>query len=128
MVNTKEVEATRNLSVLGKPTWVKMKEPELKKLITELSEKNAPSQIGMILRDQYGIPSTRVFGKKLKAYMQELGIERNEDLENAEKKVENMKEHLKSNITDRKAKHKLQHAQSRLNITRKYFGIQKVKK
>ena len=113
---------------LQKPTWVKMKEPELKKLITELSEKHAPSQIGMVLRDQYGIPSTRVFGKKLKAYMQELGIERNEDLENAENKVEKMKEHLKTNITDRKAKHKLQHAQSRLNITRKYFGIQKVKK
>jgi len=108
---------------LEKPTWVKMKEPELKKVILELSEKHAPSQIGMILRDQYGIPTTKVFGKKLKAYLKELGIERNEDLENAEKKVGKMKEHLKNNITDRKAKHKIQHAQSRLNIIRKYFGI-----
>ena len=108
---------------LQKPTWVKMKEPELKKIIVELSEKYAPSQIGFILRDQYGIPTTKIFGKKLKVYMQELGIERNEDLENAEKKVEKMKEHLKKNITDRHAKHKLQHAQSRLNITKKYFGI-----
>lgn len=108
---------------LSKPAWVKMKEPELKKLILELSEKYAPSQIGIILRDQYGIPTTKVFGKKLKAYMKELGIERNEDLENAEKKVTKMKEHMKNNITDRKAKHKLQRAQSRLNITRKYFGI-----
>jgi|TARA_B100001964_G_C14011571_1_gene499584 small subunit ribosomal protein S15 len=108
---------------LQKPTWVKMKEPELKKIIVELSEKHSPSQIGFILRDQYGIPTTKIFGKKLKAYMKELGIERNEDLENAEKKVEKMKEHLKNNITDRHAKHKLQHAQSRLNITKKYFGI-----
>ncbi|MAG39638.1 30S ribosomal protein S15 [Candidatus Pacearchaeota archaeon] len=105
---------------LDKPVWVKMKEPELKKLIAELSEKNSPSQIGMILRDQYGIPTTKVFGKKLKAYMEELGIERNEDLENAEQKVEGLKEHMKNNVTDRKAKHKLQRAQSRLNITRKY--------
>ena len=37
-----------------KPVWVKMKEPELKKVILELSEKYAPSQIGIILRDQYG--------------------------------------------------------------------------
>ncbi len=116
------------MAKMTKPTWVKMKEPELKELIVKLSEDNTPSQIGMVLRDQYGIPSTKVFGKKLKAYMQELGIERNEDLENAENKVEKMKEHLKTNITDRKAKHKLQHAQSRLNITRKYFGIQKPKK
>ena len=111
------------MAELVKPTWVKIKEPELKKIIVELSEKNSPSQIGFVLRDQYGIPSTKVFGKKLKEYLTELGIERNEDLENAEKKVEKIKEHLKTNITDRHAKHKLQHSQSRLNITRKYFGI-----
>ena len=108
---------------LAKPTWIKMKEPELKKVILELSEKHSPSKIGLILRDQYGIPTTKVFGKKLKAYLTELGIETNEDLENAEEKVTNLKEHLKNNITDRHAKHKLQHAQSRLNITRKYFGV-----
>ena len=108
---------------LTKPSWVKMKEPELKKTILELSEKHSPSQIGFMLRDQYGIPTTKIFGKKLKAYMKELDIEKNEDLENAEKKVDNLKEHLKENITDRSAKHKLQHAQSRLNITRKYFKI-----
>ncbi len=108
---------------LSKPTWVKIKEPELKKIIIELSEKNSPSQIGLILRDQYGIPTTKIFGKKLKAYLQELKINKNEDLENAEKKVDALKEHVKKNITDRKAKHKLQHAQSRLNITRKYFKI-----
>jgi len=102
-----------------------MKESELKKTIAELAEKNPPSKIGIILRDQYGIPTTKVFGKKLKEYLKELKIERNEDLENAEKKVERIKEHLKKNITDRKTKHKLQKAQTRLNIIRKYFGITK---
>ncbi|NPE26387.1 30S ribosomal protein S15 [Methanococcoides sp. SA1] len=111
------------MAELTKPTWIKMKEPELKKVILELSENNAPSKIGHILRDQYGIPTTKVFGKSLKEYLIELKIERNEDLENADKKVTNLKEHLKENITDRKAKHKLQHAQSRLNIIKKYFGI-----
>lgn len=100
-----------------------MKEPELKKIILELSENNAPSKIGHILRDQYGIPTTKVFGKSLKEYLKELDIEQNEDLENAEKKVKAIKHHLKNNVTDRKAKHKLQRAQSRLNITKKYFGI-----
>jgi ribosomal protein S15P/S13E len=112
---------------LDKPVWIKMKESDLKKIIVELAEKNSPSQIGFILRDQYGVPTTRIFGKKLKNYLSELGIEKNEDLENAEKKVEKMKEHLKKNVTDRKAKHKLQRAQSRLNITRRYFGITKNK-
>ena len=111
------------MTKIEKPTWIKMKEPELKKVILELSEKHAPSKIGLILRDQYGIPTTKVFGKKLKAYLKELGIDKNEDLDNEEKKVNKMKEHLKLNITDQKAKHKLQHAQSRLNITRKYFKV-----
>jgi len=123
MANSKEVKAPRNPGVLGKPAWIKMTEAELKKTILELSEKHSPSQIGIILRDQYGIPTTKVFGKKLKAYLKELGIERNEDLENAEKKVEKIKEHIKNNITDRKAKHRLQKAQSKLNTTKKYFGI-----
>lgn len=108
---------------LDKPTWVKMKEPELKKVIAELAEKNSPSQIGIILRDQYGIPTTKIFGKKLQSYLKELGIDRKETLENAEKKVEAMKEHLKKNITDRKAKHKLQKAQSQLSVVRKYYNI-----
>ena len=111
------------MAKLEKPTWVKIKEPELKKIIAELAENNAPSKIGHILRDQYGIPTTKVFGKSLKEYLAELKIERNEDLENAEKKVQGLKEHLKNNITDRKAKHKLQHAQSRLNIVKRYFKI-----
>jgi len=116
------------MTILEKPLWVKMKEPELKKVIAELSLKHSPSQIGLVLRDQYGIPTTRIFGKKLKEYLVELDINRNEDLENAEKKVDRLKEHLKDNITDRSAKHKLQEAQSRLNITRNYFGVVKVRK
>jgi len=109
------------MAQLEKPTWVKMSEKQLKETVAELAQKNAPSKVGHILRDKYGIPSTKIFGKKLKAYYNELGIQRNEDLENAQAKVDSIKEHLKTNVTDRKAKHKLQKAQSRLNTTRKYF-------
>tara|TARA_Y100000310_G_C20055299_1_gene522458 strand:+ start:131 stop:469 length:339 start_codon:yes stop_codon:yes gene_type:complete len=106
---------------LSKPAWVKMKEPELKKIIAELAEKNSPSKVGIILRDQYGIPTTKIFGKKLGAYLKEIGIDKKEDLENAEKKLKALQEHLKKNITDRKAKHKLQKSQSRVNILKRYY-------
>jgi len=102
--------------------WLKIKEDEMKKIIAELAKKHQPAQIGLILRDQYGIPTTRLFGKKLSAYLKELGINSNPDLENAEKKLEKLKAHLKKNITDRKAKHKLQKAQSHLNRIRKYYS------
>ena len=72
---------------LQKPVWVKIKEPELKKIIAELAEKNSPSKVGIILRDQYGIPTTKIFGKKLGAYLKEIGIDTKEDLENAKKTI-----------------------------------------
>lgn len=104
-----------------KPVWLKMSEKEMKKIIVELSEKHQPAQIGLILRDQYGIPTTKIFGKKLKTYLEEAGINTNPELENAEKKLEKIREHLKDNITDRKAKHKILKAQSKVNKAKKYY-------
>jgi len=105
-----------------KPAWLKMSEADLKKIIAELAEKNEPAKIGLILRDQYGIPSTRLYGKKLSHYLKDLGLESNTELRNAQRKMEGIKEHLKENVTDRKAKHRLQKAQSRYNILKKYFA------
>jgi small subunit ribosomal protein S15 len=108
-----------------KPLWLKMSEEDLKKVIKELADKYQPAQIGIILRDQYGVPSTKVYGKKLKAYLKELGVDSNPDLENAQKKFDRITEHMKENVTDKRSKHKMQKAQTRLNILRKYFARRK---
>jgi small subunit ribosomal protein S15 len=108
-----------------KPLWLKMSEEDLKKVIKELADKYQPAQIGIILRDQYGVPSTKVYGKKLKAYLKELGVDSNPDLENAQKKFDKITEHMKENVTDKRSKHKMQKAQTRLNILRKYFARKK---
>ena len=96
------------------------------KLILELSEKYQPAQIGLILRDQYGVPTTKVFGKKLSAYLREAGKNEFYEVKNIEKKVEKMKEHMKKNIQDKKAKHKFQKANSKLNALRKYSKTRKL--
>lgn len=106
-----------------KPVWLKMTEEEVKKVIAELSEKYQPAQIGLILRDQYGIPTTKVFGKKLSQYLKDLGKDYNAEPKNVERKIDKMKEHLAKNITDKKAKHKLQKSVSKLNAMRKYFKL-----
>jgi len=108
-----------------KPVWLKMTEEELRKLILELSERNQPAQIGLILRDQYGVPTTKVFGKKLSAYLKEAGKNEFFEVKNIEKKVERMKEHMKKNGQDKKAKHKFQKANSKLNAIRKYTSKRK---
>lgn len=103
-----------------KPTWLKMSEADLKKLIAELAEKHQIANIGTILRDQYGVPTTKVYGKKLSKYMEELGIAKNQDLINVERKKDKLAEHFKKHITDKKAKHKMQKANSKVNALRKY--------
>lgn len=113
---------TKITQKLEKPIWVKMSETELKKIIAKLSEKHQPAKVGLILRDQYGIPTTKLYGKKLSVYLKELNLPTSKEVENAENKFTRIKEHLKSNITDKKAKHKLQKAQARLNIVKKYFA------
>jgi small subunit ribosomal protein S15 len=108
-------------STTAKPVWLKMNEEELKKIIAELAEKYDAPQIGLVLRDQYGIPSTRVYGKKLSVYLKEINKLSSPELKNIEKKTEKLRKHLANNVTDKKAKHKLQKAESRMNKTRKYF-------
>ncbi len=103
-----------------KPSWLKMSEEELKKLIITLSEKYQPAQIGLILRDQYGVPTTKIYGKKLKEFLKEAGINVNSDLKNVEKKVEKMQEHLKKHTQDKRSKHQLQRSQSRLLAMKRY--------
>ena len=109
-----------------KPVWLKMTEEEMKKLILELSERNQPAQIGLILRDQYGVPTTKIFGKKLSAYLKEAGKNEFFEVKNIEKKVERIKEHMKNNGQDKKAKHKFQKANSKLNALRKYAKTRKL--
>jgi len=113
---------TQSKKTLEKPVWLKTSEEELKKIIAELAEKYQPAQIGLILRDQYGIPTTRIFGKKLAFYLKEIGKYNEKiELENITKKLERMDEHLKNNKQDKRTKHKIQKAKSRVEIKKKYF-------
>jgi small subunit ribosomal protein S15 len=107
---------------MNKPAWLKLTEADLKKIIKDLAEKNDPSVIGIILRDQYGVPTTKVYGKKLGEYLKEMGIEVNEEVKNAKIKMENLEAHTKKNITDKKAKHKLQKAQSNCSVLKKHLA------
>ena len=107
---------------IAKPAWLKLSEEELKKIIVDLSAKYQPAQIGLVLRDQYGVPTTKVYGKKLSEYLKELGKYTNAELENAKKKFENIKEHMETNKQDKRTKHKLQKAQSHLNAMNKYYA------
>ncbi len=86
------------------PEWVEMSAEEVEKKIMELyNEGYEPSQIGMILRDRYGIPSIKqVTGKKLMDILIENGIKPKypEDLKALIKKALKLRRHLEIHKKD----------------------------
>ncbi|MEM0350149.1 MAG: 30S ribosomal protein S15 [Archaeoglobaceae archaeon] len=86
------------------PEWVEMSAEEVERKVVELyNEGYEPSQIGMILRDRYGIPSVKqVTGKKLMDILRENGIRPKypEDLKALIKKALRLREHLESHKKD----------------------------
>ncbi len=86
------------------PEWVPMQANEVEDLVVKLGKEGlSTSEIGVRLRDQYGVPSIKlVTGKKVTKILKENKIEFTlpEDLTNLLKKVRNLDMHLKNNPRD----------------------------
>ncbi|WP_075056360.1 30S ribosomal protein S15 [Thermogymnomonas acidicola] len=87
-----------------RPSWVQMSDQEVVDTIRNLrSQGMSYSMIGITLRDQYGIPSTRtVMRKKLGKIIQELGMAPQvpEDLMNLIERYRNITKHVEMNKND----------------------------
>jgi len=108
-----------------KPEWLEMTDDEIVELIVKLHrEGQSTSQIGIILRDQYGIPSTKsVLGKKITEILKDNGTEFEypEDLLNLIKRAVNIREHLEENPKDLHSKRGLMKIESRIRRLVKYY-------
>ncbi|MEM2176495.1 MAG: 30S ribosomal protein S15 [Archaeoglobaceae archaeon] len=86
------------------PEWVEISAEEIEKKVIELyNEGYEPSQIGLVLRDRYGIPSVRqVTGKKILDILKENGIKLRypEDLKSLIKKALKLRRHLEIHKKD----------------------------
>ena len=105
--------------------WVSYKPKEVELIITKLAkEGNAPSVIGMILRDTYGIPDTEALvGKKITAVLAEKksmpAIP--EDLMSLIKKYILIQKHLGKNKKDMPGLRGLQLTESKIRRLVKYY-------
>ena len=109
-----------------KPEWLEMSEEEIVELIVQLHrEGQSTSQIGIILRDQYGIPSTKtVLGAKITEILKDNGTEFEypEDLLNLIKRAVNIREHLEENPKDLHSKRGLMTIESKIRRLVKYYA------
>jgi small subunit ribosomal protein S15 len=107
------------------PFWLKLSPEEVESQVIGLAkEGNPPSKIGVVLRDQYGVPLVKTAsGKKVTQIMREakLAMDLPEDLGNLLKKAARLKEHLKKNKKDYVNKRALGSVESKIRHLAKYY-------
>lgn len=110
---------------LTKPTWVSLKPKEIEMLVVKLAkEGRSASQIGLFLRDEYGVPNVKVMtGKTILEILQakKVAPEIPEDLMALLRKAVLVRKHLAENGTDKTAKRGLQLTESKIRRLAKYY-------
>jgi len=111
----------------GPPRWLKldMSPSDIELLVVELAKKGyTPSMIGIILRDQYGVPLVKqVTGKKLTQILEKYNVKLPvpEDLLFLMKKAVNLRRHLEEHPKDLHAKKGLIDLESKIHRLVKYY-------
>lgn len=107
------------------PNWLKYSAKEAELLVVKYAkDEKKPSQIGIYLRDQYGIPDIKtVTGKSITQILKEKNIKQElpEDLLALIKKSVLLKKHLENNKKDMSAKRGIQLTDSKIRRLAKYY-------
>ncbi len=111
----------------GPPRWLKldMSPSDVELLVVELAKKGyTPSMIGVLLRDQYGIPLVKqVTGRKLAQILEKHGVKIviPEDLMALMQKAVNLRRHLDEHPKDYHSKKGLIEVESKIHRLVKYY-------
>lgn len=107
------------------PAWCRYTAEEVEAQILKLSkEGHAPSKIGTILRDQYGVPLTKpITGKSVTEVLEERGVVSSlpEDLENLLRKATRLHVHYEKNKADLSNKRALQIVEAKIYKLSRYY-------
>ena len=107
------------------PSWSKAKPSEVVDHVQKLAKKGlTPSQIGVILRDQSGIPQVKsVTGNKILRILKAAGLAPSipEDLYMLIKKAVAVRKHLERNKKDKDSKFRLILIESRIHRLARYY-------
>ncbi len=88
-----------------KPVWLKYTPEEVKAIITKLAEKGLTSEkIGLVLRDSYGIPKTKLFKFKIGQVLKEKRAYIDSAIKNLNLSLEKQKKHSEKHKQDQKTK------------------------
>jgi small subunit ribosomal protein S15 len=107
------------------PTWVNFSQDEIVATVAKLSKEGlTPSQIGLRLRDDFGIPHTKTFlGKTITGVLEESksGSPIPEDLGRLVERAAKLKEHLGRHHADRKNVRSLELLEAKIHRLSSYY-------
>ncbi len=105
--------------------WLKLSKEEVEKLVVKLAKKDyKPAQVGIVLRDVYGIPSVKeATGKTVNQIFKENKISKQVpyDLLALLKRAVNVREHLSKNKNDTHSRRGLTLIESKIRRLTKYY-------
>lgn len=106
-----------------KPLWLKYTEEEVKAIILKLGNKGITSEkIGLILRDQYGIPKVSLYGLKIKQVLEEKEKFEEPTVKNLKSRLDKIVNHYKKNKGDKKAERSLIITKAKLKKREEYHS------
>ncbi|MEM0505315.1 MAG: 30S ribosomal protein S15 [Sulfolobales archaeon] len=112
-------------AALVAPKWLQFTPEEVELIIVELARKGyPPSMIGVILRDQYGLPLTKaVLNMKLTEVLNKYNVSLSvpEDLYNLIRKAINLRKHLEAHPRDTHSQRGLIETESKIHRLVKYY-------
>merc|ERR1739845_307566 len=107
------------------PQWMKLASDDVKDQIFKLAKKGlTPSQIGVILRDSFGVAQVRfITGNKILRILKSKGLAPDlpEDMYFLIKKAVSIRKHLERSRKDRDAKFRLILVESRIHRLARYY-------
>jgi small subunit ribosomal protein S15 len=125
MYSRKKGKSGSKKPMVKKAAWVKYKPNEIEEIIVKLAKKGYPSaRIGLVLRDQYGIPSTRIMTKeKISKILNKHNLypKLPEDMYNLIKRAVDLIAHMEKNKKDYISKRGLELTESKIRRMAKYY-------
>ena len=110
--------------------WVEVTSAQISEIISKLNKEGLnSSQIGVVLRDQYTVPSVRaVVGKKMKEILEDIDASPAipEDLDSLVKRAVRLQNHLKTNKGDRKNVRSLELLEAKIHRVSKYYKTRNI--
>ncbi|XP_041475179.1 LOW QUALITY PROTEIN: 40S ribosomal protein S13-like [Lytechinus variegatus] len=112
------------------PTWLKLSSDDVKEHIQKMAKKGlTPSQIGVMLRDSYGVAQVRfVTGNKILRILKAKGLAPSlpEDLFSLINKAVAVRKHLERNRKDKDSKFRLILIESRIHRLARYYKTKRI--